>query len=65
MTRDRAKFLTLKEEKGGSVTFRGNASTMLAGKGIVGLDNGKTKTRNVLFFKGLKHNHISDSQMCD
>jgi hypothetical protein len=55
----------LKEEKGGSVTFGDNASARIVGKGIVSLDNGKTKTHNVLYVEGLKHNILSVSQMCD
>jgi hypothetical protein len=65
MTGDHNKFLILKEEKGGSVTFRDNASTRIAGKRIVSLDNGKTKTQNVLYVEGLKHNLLCVSQMCD
>jgi hypothetical protein len=49
MTRYQTKFLTSKEEKGGSVTFGDNASTSIVGKGTIILDNGKTKTHNVLY----------------
>jgi hypothetical protein len=55
VTGDQTKFLTLKEEKGGSVTFGDNASGRIVGKGIVSLDNGNTKTQNVLYVEGLKH----------
>jgi hypothetical protein len=48
MTWDHNKFITLKEEKGGNVTFGDNASTRIVGKCIVSLDNGKTKKMNVL-----------------
>jgi hypothetical protein len=65
MTWDRTKFLTLKEEKGGSVTFGDKASARIVGKGIVNIDNEKTKTHNVLYVKGLKHNILSVIQMCD
>jgi hypothetical protein len=44
MTRDHKKFLILKEEKGGSVTFGANASERIFGKCVVNIDNGKTKT---------------------
>jgi hypothetical protein len=44
MTGDQNKFLTLKEEKGDSVTFGDNASARTVGKVIVSLDNGKNKT---------------------
>ena len=54
MTGDQNKFLTLKEEKGGSVTFGDNSFTRIVGKGIVSLDNGKNKTQNVVYVEGLK-----------
>jgi len=44
MIGDQNKFITLKEEKGGNVTFVDNAFATVVGKGIVSLDNGKTKT---------------------
>jgi hypothetical protein len=65
MTRHQNKFLTLKEEKGGSVTIGHNAYTRIVGKGSISLDNGKTKTQNVLYVEGLKDNLISVIQMCD
>jgi hypothetical protein len=37
---------------------------MILGKGIVNLDNGKTKAQNILYVEGLKHNLLSASQMC-
>jgi hypothetical protein len=45
----------LKEEKGDNVTF-GDNSTRIVGNNIFSIDNGKTKTRNVLYFEGLKNN---------
>ena len=62
---DHNKFLTLKEEKWGNVTFGDNSSTRIVGKGTVSIDDGKTKTQNVLYVEGLKHNILSVSQMCD
>jgi hypothetical protein len=44
MTGDKSKFLTLKEVNGGSVTFGSDATTRIAGKGTLSLNNGKTKT---------------------
>jgi hypothetical protein len=64
MTRDQNKFITLKEEKGDSVTFADNASARIVGKGIVSLDSGKTKTQNVLYVEGFKKNILSVIQMC-
>jgi hypothetical protein len=44
ITGDQNKFIILKEGKGGSVTFRDNASARIVGKGIISIDNGNTKT---------------------
>jgi hypothetical protein len=42
-----------------------NAFARIDGKGTISIDNGKTKTHNVLYVEVLKHNLISVSQMCD
>jgi hypothetical protein len=62
---DQTKFLTLKEEKGGSFTFGDNAPERIVRKGIVRPANGKTKTQNVLYVEGLNNNILSVIQMCD
>ena len=59
------KFITLKEEKGGNVTFEDNDSTRIFGKGTISIDNGKTKTKNVLYVEGLECNLLNVNQMCD
>ena len=64
MIGDHTKFLKLKEEKGGSVTFGGNAFVEIAIKYIVSLDNW-TKTPNVLYVEGLKKLILSVIQMFD
>lgn len=56
MIEDQKKFLTLKEEKGGNVSFGDNGSERIAGRGTVSLDNGRAKAKNVLYVEGLKHN---------
>jgi hypothetical protein len=38
----------LKKENGGNATFGDKDSTRIVGKGIVSIDNGETKTKNVL-----------------
>jgi hypothetical protein len=38
---------------------------MIVGKGIVSLDNGKTKTQNLFYVEGLKNNILSFNQMCN
>jgi hypothetical protein len=65
MTRDQNKFLTLKEEKGGNITFGLNNSTRIVGKCIVSLNDGTTKTQNFLYVEGLKRNILSVIKMCD
>ena len=65
MIGDQTKFLTLKKENEGSVTFGGNTTSRIDGKGTLSLDNGKTKIENVLYVEDLKHNLLNVSQMCD
>jgi hypothetical protein len=65
MAGDQNKFLILKEEKGGNVTFGDNAYVSVVRKGIVSLDNGKTKTQNFLYVEGLKHSLLSVNKLCD
>jgi hypothetical protein len=43
MIQNQNKFLTLKEKEGGNVTFGGNASARIVGKGTVSLDDGRLK----------------------
>ena len=62
MTRDKNKFLNLKQHKG-KVTFGGNASGNILGKGIVNL--GKDKSKTVLLVEKLKPRLLSVSQTCD
>ena len=56
MKRDQTKFLTLKEENKGNVTFGDNTTTRIDGKGTLSLDSGNTKIDNVLYVEGLEHN---------
>lgn len=64
-TRDHTNFITLKEENRGGVTFGANTTARITGKGMLSLDNGKTKIENILYVEGLKHNLLSFSQLCD
>ena len=48
MTRDKNKFVTLKKEKEGSVTFGNENSTKIIGKGIVSLGNKDDLAENVV-----------------
>jgi hypothetical protein len=65
MTGDRDKFLTLRKERDGSVSFRNDDSTKIIGKDIVRIGNKNTKEENVLLVEDMKHNILSVSQMCD
>jgi hypothetical protein len=65
MAGDKSKFLLLKENKSGNVTFGNDAPGKIKGKGIVSLSNGISKAQDVLFFDGLKNNLHSVSQICD
>jgi hypothetical protein len=65
MTGDKSKFLTLSDSKSGNVTFGNDAPGKIKDKRIVSLSNGKRKGQDVLFVEGLKHNLLSDSQVCD
>jgi hypothetical protein len=65
MTGDRDKFLTLREERDGSVSFGNDASSKIIGKGTVRIGNKNEKAENVLLVEDMKHNLLSVSQMCD
>ena len=64
MTRDPNKFISLKRNKKGKVTFGDNLSSKIIGKGTVALRD-KMKAENVLLVKNLKPNLLSVSQTCD
>ena len=63
MTGDPSNFTLLKKKEGGSVTFGDNSQGKIIGIGNVGKKN--FTLSNVLLVKGLKHNLISISQLCD
>jgi hypothetical protein len=65
MTGDMDRFLTLKKERDGSITFGNDNSTKIIGKGIVKLGSKDAKEENVLLIEDMKHNLLSVSQMCD
>jgi hypothetical protein len=65
MTGDRDKFITLRKERDGSVSFGNDDSTKIIGKGTVRIGNKNEKAENVLLVKDMKHNLLSVSQMCD
>jgi hypothetical protein len=65
MTGDRDKFLTLQEERNGSVSFGNDHSSKIIGKGTIRIRNKNEKAENVLLVEDMKHNILSVSQMCD
>jgi hypothetical protein len=64
MTGDRDRFLTLRKERDGSVSFGNDDLAKIIGKGIVRIGNKNTKAENVLLVEHMKHNLLSVSQMC-
>jgi hypothetical protein len=65
MTGDRDKFLTLRKERDGSVSFENDDLAKIIGKCTVRIGNKNTKAKNVLLVEDMKHNLLSVSQMCD
>lgn len=63
MTGNKNLFLSLTAKDGGCVTFGDNGKGKIKGVGEIG--NASFKLIDVLFVKGLKHNLISISQLCD
>ena len=49
----------------GDVTFGNDVLAKIIGKGAINLGNKRTKVENVSLVEGLKHNHLSASQICD
>nr|KYP36277.1 Copia protein [Cajanus cajan] len=64
MTGERSMFLDLKSKKGGQVTFGGGQKGHIMGIGKIGI-NSSISIDNVLYVKGLTHNLLSISQLCD
>ena len=63
MTGDRDKFLTLRKERDGSVSFRNDDSTKIIRKGTVQIGNKNEKEENVLLVEDMKHNLLSESNV--
>ena len=64
MTSDMNKFIDFKSYDGGIVRVGNNAVCHVKGIGSINLD-GKTKTEDVYFVDGLKHNILSVGQLVD
>ena len=65
MTWDKDKFVTLRKENDGSISFGNDNSTKIIGKGTINLGRKYARVGNVLLVKNIKHNLPSVSQMCD
>ena len=63
MNGDQNNFISL-NKKNGNVSF-GSGTPKITGKGTTTLVNGQGKDQNTLLVEGLKHNHLSVSQVCD
>ena len=64
-TGDRDKFLTLRKERDGSVSFENDDSAKIIGKGTIRIGNKNAKAENVVLVEDMKHNLLSVSHMCD
>ena len=64
MTGDKDQFVTLEIKKGGVVTFGDNGKGHIVEIGKIQLTP-LTFLKNILLVRGLKHNLISISQLCD
>ena len=65
MTRDRNKFVSLKEKKDGTISFGNDGSSNVIGSGTVTLGSKDVIAKNVLLVENMNHNLLSVGQMCD
>jgi hypothetical protein len=65
MTGDKNRFLTLKKERYGSVSFGNDNSTIIIGRCTIKLGSKDAMVENFLLVEDMKHNLLSVSQMCD
>ena len=59
MTRDLNKFIILEKKEKGNVTYGGDGSAKILGRGNISLGNIKAKAENTLLVESLKHNLLS------
>ena len=62
MTGDRNKFISLRLNDNGSITFGNNAPYAIKGKGSIALDN-EADCEDVYWVEGLKYNLMSLAQL--
>jgi hypothetical protein len=56
MIGDRNRFVTLKKEQDGSVSFGNDSSTIIIGRGTLNLGRKDAMVENVLLVEYMKHN---------
>jgi hypothetical protein len=59
------RFLALKKERDGSISFGNDNSAKIIGKWIVNLGSKDANEEKFLLVEDMKHNLLSISQMCD
>jgi hypothetical protein len=62
---DKDRFVTLKKEKDGSISFGKDNSSKIIGKNAIKLGRKDTMVENVLLVENMKHNLLSVIQMYD
>ena len=65
MTRDRNKFVSMKEKKEGTVSFGNDGSSNVIGSSTVTFGSKYSLAKNALLVENMKHNLLSVGQMCD
>jgi len=65
MIGDKQRFEKLEQHEGGSIKFGNNDGAKIVGRGTVKINDGKIRSKEVLFVIGLKHSLLSVSQICD
>jgi hypothetical protein len=61
MTGDKDNFLTLRNERNGSVSFKNDNSSKIIGEGTIRIGNKNEKAQNVILVEDMKHNLLSVS----
>jgi hypothetical protein len=61
---DEDRFLTLRKERDGSISFGNNDSVRIIGRSTVRIGNKDTNAENVLLVEDMKNNILSVIQMC-
>jgi hypothetical protein len=65
MIGDKDRFLTLKKEIYGPVSFGNDNSTIIIGRGTIKLGGKDVREENVLLVKDMKPNILTVIKMCD